>query len=108
MTTFLGLILPLLILIIPIGLLIFVSRLKKIESAEFGMTILGCFILGLIVPIVSTFVSANGLAYGHTGDEPICVTGASVFFMLGYMINLIGVPIAGIALFPRKPTIKSL
>ena len=102
MRTFLALILPFIILLIPIGLLTFVSIKWRMNRLAFGLIAFGCFALGLVVPIVSTFVSANGLSYGYTGTKPLCVTGAAFFFMLGHVINLIGIPIASIILFPRK------
>jgi hypothetical protein len=78
------------------------------DRTDFGAAILGCFLVGLIVPVVATFLSAPGLAYNFGPDDPKCVTGAAVFIFFGYLVNLIGVPIAGIVLFPPKRLTKML
>ena len=105
----LGLIIPTLTILTPLIILIWIGRKKnRIERTDFGLAILGCFLVGLIVPIVATFLSARGLAYKFEPDDPKCVTGAGVFIFFGYLINLIGIPVAGIALFPPKQSIKKL
>lgn len=105
----LGLIIPTLTIFTPLIILILIGRRKnRIDRTDFGVAILGCFLVGLIVPIVATFLSARGLAYNFGPNDPKCVTGAAVFIFFGYLINLIGVPIAGIVLFPPKRLTKKL
>ncbi|GAB3819207.1 hypothetical protein GCM10028895_17320 [Pontibacter rugosus] len=69
---------------------------------KFSLAILGCSLLGVVVPILATYFSAKGLMYNFGPDEPKCVIGAGIFLFLGYLINLIGLPITGVALFPSK------
>ena len=97
----LGLIIPTLIILIPIAILIVIGRMKnKIDRTEFCFAVLGYFLLGLFVPIVATFLSVRGLVYNFGPDKDVCATGAGVFIFFGYQINLIGVPIVAITLFP--------
>ncbi|MBT1705827.1 hypothetical protein [Chryseosolibacter indicus] len=103
MRLLLVLIIPTITILTPLIILISIGRRKnKIDRVNFVVAILGCFLLGLVVPIVATFLSAQGLVYSFEADSPKCVTGAAVFIFFGYLVNLIGVPLAGIALFPPK------
>jgi len=105
----LGLIIPTLIILTPLTILILIGRRKKrIDRFDFGAAIIGCFLVGLIVPVVATFLSARGLAYNFGPDDPKCFTGAAVFIFFGYLLNLIGVPLVGIALFPPRRLTKKL
>lgn len=99
----LGLVVPTLIIFLPIMILGLIRLIKKgINRIQFGIAILGCFLIGLVVPIFATMVSAGGLTYNFGPDDPKCAIGAAVFFMLGHLINLIGLPIAGLIIFPWK------
>jgi len=102
-----GLILPALLIFAPLAILILLGRRKnRIDRTEFGIVIMGCFLAGLFVPIVATSLSAQGLASNFGPDDPRCVTGVATFIFFGYLVNLIGVPIAGIVLFPPKRLAK--
>ena len=93
MITFLAFTLPTLIILLPI-IMFSIYRLTiktKIRRKIIVSSIL-FLLLGLIVPWIATFVSANGLASGIPDDQPKCVTGAAMFFFYGYLINLIGIP----------------
>ncbi|WP_276496595.1 hypothetical protein [Pontibacter litorisediminis] len=99
----LGIILPFLLIMLPVIILIAIGRKKnKIGRVKFGLAILGCSLLGFVVPILATYLSAKGLMYNFGPDDPKCVIGAGVFLFGGYLINVIGLPITGIALFPSK------
>lgn len=105
MRLLLGLILPLLLILLPVALLILVRlRCRGIKKGEFGLAIFGCLILGLIVPILATMIGSYGLLYGITSSRPTCITGVAAYFFFGYLINIVGVPVAGVVLFPRKET----
>jgi hypothetical protein len=82
-----GLVIPTLIIFVPIIILGLIRLLKKgISKIQFGITILGCFLIGLVVPMFATMVSAGGLTYNFGPDDPKCAVGAAVFFMFGHMI----------------------
>ncbi len=100
MTNFLSTILPLIIILLPIPLF-FAYRLSIRPNVRKKIMISGALfmLLGLIVPWIATFVSANGLAAGMTGDGPKCVTGAATFFYFGYLINLPGIPLFGLLFY---------
>lgn len=99
----LGIILPLLLIILPIIILLVIGRKRNnIGRVKFGLAIICCSLLGFVVPILATYLSATGLMYNFGPDDPKCVTGAGVFLFFGYLINIIGLPITGIALFPSK------
>ncbi len=100
MTNFLSTILPLIIILLPIPLF-FAYRLSIRTNVRKKIMISGALfmLLGLIVPWIATFVSANGLAAGMTGDGPKCVTGAATFFYFGYLINLPGIPLFGLLFY---------
>ena len=103
MGLFLGIVLPLLLIILPIIILLVIGRKRnKIGRVKFGLAIICCSFLGFVVPILATYLSATGLMYNFGPDDPKCVTGAGVFLFFGYLINIIGLPITGIALFPSK------
>jgi uncharacterized membrane protein (DUF441 family) len=105
----LGLIFPTLAILTPLIILILRGRRKnRINRTSFGTAFLGCLLIGLVVPIFATYLSARGLAYNFGPDDPKCVTGAAAFIFFGYLINLIGVPITGIVLFPPKQLTKKL
>jgi len=95
----LSLVIPTLVIFAPLIILILVgSRKGKIQRIGFWFIIAGCFLLGLIAPIVATFISARALMAGFEPGEPKCITGVAVFLFFGYAINLIGIPVAGLAL----------
>lgn len=86
-------------------ILVMIGKAKnKTGRMKFGLAILGCSLLGLVVPILATYFSAQGLMYNFGPDEPKCVIGAGVFLFFGYLSNLVGLPIVGIAFFPSKDT----
>ena len=62
-------------------------------------------LLGVILPWIAMFVSANRLAAGMPDDSPKCVSGAAAFWFLGYLINLIGIPLIGFIfyIFAKEP-----
>jgi uncharacterized BrkB/YihY/UPF0761 family membrane protein len=103
MTSLLAITIPSVIILVPIVILgligIWRRRLKRIG---FVLGILGCFLLGLIAPVLATAISAHGLMYNFSPDEPKCVTGAATFLFFGYLMNLIGIPLLGIVLFPPR------
>ena len=97
----LGLIIPTLKILTPLTILILIGRRRnRINRTDFGVAIVECTLVELIVPVVATFLSTRVLAYNFRSDDPKCVTGAAVFIFFRYLIALIGVPIAGIVLFP--------
>lgn len=103
MKLLLGLVIPTLIILAPLAFLLWIGRRKsRVSRTDFGVAVLGCFLAGLVVPIAATFLSASGLMYNMGPDAPKCVTGAAAFLFYGYLINLIGVPMAGIIYFPPK------
>ena len=103
----LGLILPLLIIFLPIIILAVIGKGKKqVNRMEFSVVILVCSLLALVVPILATYFSVKGLMYNFGPDEPKCVTGAGIFLFFGYLLNIIGLPIIGIAFFPSKQTYR--
>ena len=107
MVFILGILLPVLLSILPIILLIVIgNRNNKIGQLKFGLAILGCSLLGFVVPILATYLSLKGLMYNFGPDEPKCVIGAGVFLFFGYLINIIGLPITGTTLFLSKQTSK--
>ena len=93
----LGVIIPVATILIPIFILLIIGKRKnKLGRLRFGLAIMCCFFLGLVVPILATYLSVKGLMYNFGPDDPKCVTGAGVFLVSGYLINLIGVPITGV------------
>lgn len=103
MALFLGLIVPSLIIFAPLALLALIGRgRKRIDRTSFVFVIIGCFLIGLITPIVATIVSVKGLVYNFGPDDPKCATGAAVFLLFGYLVTLTGVPLLGVGLFPPK------
>jgi len=100
MTNFFSTIIPKIIILLPIPLF-FAYRMSIKINVRKKILISGALfmILGLTVPWIATFVSANGLAAGMTGDGPKCVTGAATFFYFGYLINLPGIPLFGLLFY---------
>ena len=102
-----GLFIPTILILAPLVLLLWVARRKPgISRADFGVAWLACFLAGLVAPIVATFLSARGLMYDFGQGAPKCVTGAAAFLIYGYLINLTGIPLAGIIYFPPKEQSK--
>lgn len=103
----LGIILPILLIILPIVALVIIGRgNNKKGRVRFVLAIIGCSLLGLVVPILATYLSVQGLMYNFGPGDPKCIIGAGVFLFSGYIINIIGLPIIGIAFFPTKHTKK--
>ena len=63
---------------------------------------MSCFLVGLIVPVVATYLSVQGFMFNRDPEDPYCATGVVSFLFYGYLINLLGVPIAGIVFLPPK------
>lgn len=102
-----GLLIPTLILFIPLTVLILIGRKsKRISRRVWVLAIIGCFLAGIIVPLVATSISISGLINNYGSDEPNCVTGAGVFLYFGFLLNVISIPIAGIVLFPAKKLLE--
>lgn len=78
---------------------------RKAGRVMFGLAVLGCSLLGVAVPILATYLAAQGLMYNFGPDEPKCVIGAGVFLFVGYLANILGLPIIGVAFFPPKQAV---
>ena len=95
-----SIIIPTFIILIPIiGFIIYRFRIKSRIRRKILISGLIGIALGLILPWIATFVSANGLAAGMPDNTPKCVTGATIFLFFGYLINLIGIPLIGLLFY---------
>jgi hypothetical protein len=104
----LGIIIPTLVVLSPfIVLLLIAWKKKNMRKPIFVIGLISSFLLGLIVPIIATFLSTKGLAYNFGPDDPRCLTGATVFVFFGYLINLVGLPISILALSLSGRTTKA-
>jgi hypothetical protein len=98
-----GFIIPLAIIFIPIIALVLISgRRRPIDRGYFLMSVLGCFLFGLLGPVLATIIATYGLSFGSDPSDPLCVNGASIYIFFGYMITILGVPIVSIARYPPK------
>ncbi len=103
MRLLLGLIIPTLTILAPLAILIWIGRRKnRLNRTDFGVAILSCFLVGLIVPVVATYLSVQGFMYNRGPYDPYCAAGVVSFLFFGYLINLLGVPMAGVVLLPPK------
>ena len=108
MPILLGIVIPTLLVFSPF-IILGLTRLSKpgTNKVQFGIAIMLCFLIGLGVPMMATMISAVGLTYNFGHDDAKCAVGAAVFFMLGYGVNLIGLPIFALLLFPWKGRINN-
>jgi len=91
MRLLLGLIIPTLTILAPLAILLWIGRRKKrLNRTDFGVAILCSFLIGLIVPVVATYLSVQGFMYNRGPEDPYCATGVVSFLFFGYLINLIG------------------
>ncbi len=96
----LSIIIPTILMLTPIiGFIIYRFRIKQRIRPKIIISGLIAVVLGLIFPWIATFVSANGLAAGMPEETTKCVTGATTFLFLGYVINLIGIPLIGLIFY---------
>ena len=98
MRLILSLILPTIIILLPCILFVLLRLIIK-TNILLKILIAGVllFILGLFVPWIALGISVQGLMIGM--PQGGCVTGASVFYFFGYIINLLGIPILGLIFF---------
>ncbi|MBL0765314.1 hypothetical protein JKP34_08645 [Marivirga atlantica] len=76
----------------------------KINRKQFFYLLTLCFLIGLFTPYLATVTSIKGLSFNYESSDFRCYTGVVVFTFFGYMISLIGVPLIGIILLPKKKT----
>jgi len=94
MITFMSLIFPTIIILLPCVLYV-IFRLVIKNGIILKTIIAGIllFILGLLVPWMAMEVSIKGLRMAMPNGG--CYTGASIFYFFGYIVNLFGIPLLG-------------
>jgi hypothetical protein len=97
MAILLTLIFPLIIISLP--LICFSNYKSKIKINKRKKILIGgllTLLIGITTPLIATFVSVYGIGYDSPNSEPVCATGAGVFFFFGNILTFIGTPILGL------------